>query len=280
MRLAPAIIIAFAIVLASLIGVMGTMVLTSGGGGDAVDRELRIEFEEVRFEIDGLKSQVTALEAEIASLRAAAQAPVAPQPDGGLLDIPQGDDNLIRDSYAQVVSVAGRKALNSRWTVPTPSYLVGLLGQPAQQLLPTDGCLTIDNPDFSARLVEADVGPIRVKMLQPAIDSLTEVFERIKSVDVDLYNRIKSAGAICARPIRGTIDRWSSHSFGTALDLNIDGKTDDLGDGLTQLGLTIMAEFFEEEGWIWGAGFKEREDSMHFEVSKEKLEQWRAEGKL
>jgi hypothetical protein len=45
------------------------------------------------------------------------------------------------------------------------------------------------------------------------------------------------------------------------------------------LGLTILADFFEAEGWIWGAGFG-REDSMHFEVSREMIEQWRAEGKI
>ena len=57
---------------------------------------------------------------------------------------------------------------------------------------------------------------------------------------------------------------------GLAVDLNIDGHLDNFTDGKTQLGLTILAEFFREEGWVWGAGFR-REDSMHFEVSRRQL---------
>ena len=52
-----------------------------------------------------------------------------------------------------------------------------------------------------------------------------------------------------------------------------------LGDGKTQLGLNILADFFNEEGWAWGAAWG-REDSMHFEVSKQMLQQWRKDGKI
>lgn len=116
-------------------------------------------------------------------------------------------------------------------------------------------------------------------MLQPALDSLKRVFEKVKATDPDLYARINTAGGLCVRQIRGTRGRTSTHAFGLAVDLNIDGKLDTLGDGKTQLGLTILADFFRAEGWVWGAGFS-REDSMHFEVSRQKLEEWRAEGKI
>jgi hypothetical protein len=118
-----------------------------------------------------------------------------------------------------------------------------------------------------------------VQMLQPAIDSLKRVFRNVEATDPDLYARINTAGSLCVRQIRGTVGRTSTHSFGLAVDLNIDGKLDTLGDGKTQLGLTILADFFREEGWVWGAGFT-REDSMHFEVSRQMLEKWREEGKI
>ena len=60
---------------------------------------------------------------------------------------------------------------------------------------------------------------------------------------------------------------------------DIDGVLDDFADGRTQLGLTILADLFQAEGWIWGAGFG-REDSMHFEVSRELLEKWRQLGEI
>ncbi len=116
-------------------------------------------------------------------------------------------------------------------------------------------------------------------MLQPAVDSLIRVFTNIRSTDPDLYVRINTAGSLCVRQIRGTKGRTSTHSFGLAVDLNIDGHLDTFGDGKTQLGLIILADFFREEGWVWGAGFS-REDSMHFEISRQMLETWRAEGKI
>ena len=59
----------------------------------------------------------------------------------------------------------------------------------------------------------------------------------------------------------------------------IDGRLDTLGDGRTQLGLTILADFFKTEGWVWGAAFG-REDSMHFEISRKQLDEWIANGDL
>ena len=81
------------------------------------------------------------------------------------------------------------------------------------------------------------------------------------------------------RLVRGSASSVSSHSFGLSLDLNINGVLDTLGDGRTQLGLTIMSDFFNADGWVWGAAYG-REDSMHFEVAKETIEKWIAEGKI
>ena len=105
------------------------------------------------------------------------------------------------------------------------------------------------------------------------------VFARIKAADPDLYKRINTAGSLCVRQIRGTKQRSSTHSFGLSVDLNIDGQLDILGDGKTQLGLPILAVFFHDEGWYWGSGFS-RSDSMHFETSRNQVENWLEEGSL
>lgn len=135
------------------------------------------------------------------------------------------------------------------------------------------------NKALAAKLVLEDVGPIRVNMLAPAVESLRRVFDNVKRADPDLYARINTSGSLCVRRIRGTTSSLSTHSFGLAVDLNIDGHLDNFTDGKTQLGLTILADFFHEEGWVWGAGFS-REDSMHFEVSRKQLDQWLAQGTL
>ena len=53
----------------------------------------------------------------------------------------------------------------------------------------------------------------------------------------------------------------------------------DLGLNETQFGLLILAEYFNDEGWYWGAAYN-REDSMHFEVGEETLRAWLAEWRL
>jgi len=189
---------------------------------------------------------------------------------------PTGPNDII-DAYAQVVLIANRRQVNGAINVAGPRFLEEFLGRPRENL--SDNCDPMTNPKLRDMLKTESVGPIRVSMLQPAMDSLRRVFENVKNTDPDLYARITTAGSLCVRQIRGTRGRTSTHSFGLAVDLNIDGKLDTLGDGKTQLGLTILADFFRTEGWVWGAAFS-REDSMHFEVSRQQLEQWRAEGKI
>ena len=273
MRFVPAIIIAIAIILAPLVFLgVREMTRTETGfiDGPAVDSGARIEIEKLRQQIDALNERIERLEDEVSRL---GQIPAAPQPSQG--QVPRSGPNPILDSYAQVVIIANRLKVNKTLTVATPSYLESVLGRPRETL--SDDCEPMTNPDLKALLVVEQVGPVRVQMLRPAAMSLARVFERIRETDQDLYDRINTSGSLCVRRIRGSQSRLSSHAFGLSIDLNIDGQLDNFTDGKTQLGLTILADFFHEEGWIWGAGFR-REDSMHFEVSRELLETWRSEG--
>lgn len=250
--------------------------------GGAVDSGARIELEVMRQQLEAMQERFGALEAEMAKIDArigAMPTPQSPsvQPPEQQGFAPSDGPNQIIDAYAQVVLIANRRNVNNGISVATPSFLEGTLGKPRDVL--SDKCESMTNGKLSAMLVLEEVGPIRVQMLQPAIDSLKRVFANVEKTDPDLYARINTAGALCVRQIRGTNGRTSTHSFGLSLDLNIDGKLDTLGDGKTQLGLTILADFFKTEGWIWGAGFS-REDSMHFEVSREMVEKWRSEGKI
>ena len=246
--------------------------------GPGIDSGARIEIEGLRQQMEAMQGQMEAMQQQIQEL---ASRPVAvPQQSvgqGGVQPLIPDGDNAILDAYAQVVLIANRRKVNPGISVGTPRFLEGFLGRPRENL--SDKCEAMTNPKLKSLLVLADVGPIRVNMLQPAVDSLKRVFANVKATDPDLYARINTAGSLCVRQIRGTRGRTSTHSFGLAVDLNIDGRLDTLGDGRTQLGLTILADFFREEGWVWGAGFT-REDSMHFEVSRQMLEQWRKEGNI
>ena len=52
-----------------------------------------------------------------------------------------------------------------------------------------------------------------------------------------------------------------------------------MGDGSSQFGLPVIAEYFNDEGWYWGAGY-DREDSMHFEVGEALLRRWKSDGQM
>ena len=251
--------------------------------GPSIDSGARIEIERLRQQMEALQGQLAQMQENLQKI-ASRPVGVIQQGGGPGIGAQQQDngfvadgDNAILDAYAQVVLIANRRKVNKGINVAGSRWLEQFLGRPRQNL--SDKCEAMTNPKLKPMLVVADVGPIRVSMLQPAVDSITRVFEKVKATDPDLYARINTAGSLCVRQIRGTNGRTSTHSFGLAVDLNIDGKLDTLGDGKTQLGLTILADFFNEEGWAWGAAWG-REDSMHFEVSKQMLQQWRKEGKI
>lgn len=280
MKTVPAIIIAVALILAPVIWVGLNYLLVSASGesygASTIDSEARIELERVRQQLEAVQQQMEQLQGQISTLSRTPVTPFTGEDDSGFRPN-TGADNEIRDAYAQVVLIANRRNVNKGLQVAGPDYLEAKLGRPRDVL--SDRCEAMTNVNLASKLVTEEVGPIRVRMLQPAIDSLKRVFENVERADPDLYARINTAGALCVRRIRGTQNRLSTHSYGLAVDLNIDGRLDTLGDGRTQLGLTILADFFNAEGWVWGAAFG-REDSMHFEISRRQLDEWLADGAL
>lgn len=275
--LVPAILVAVGLVLAPVVWRVAQIVIqppgaSSGGGGSAVDSGARIDIEMLRSQIEILAERIEDLQTEMRSNPGeAAQLPQSSEP------FRREGPNTILDAYADIVQIAARRDINTELTLANPSFLVDFLGSPRESL--SDECQPMTSPALRDLLVVEDVGPIRVQLLRPAAESLREVFEEVRRTDPDLYARIDTAGSLCVRLVRGSASSVSNHAFGLAVDLNIDGYLDTLGDGYTQLGLTILADFFRDAGWIWGAAFG-REDSMHFEVSRELLERWRAEGRI
>lgn len=280
MRFLPAIIIAVALVVAPAIFVGLTYLLSEEDfQGSAVDSGARIEIEMLRQQVEDLQNRMKAQEGQIAGLAAGVgrQSTLAPNPDDEDAILRGTGPNDIIDAYAQVVLIADRLNVNRGLQVAGPRYLEEKLGRPRDTL--SDSCQPMTNQALASKLVLENVGPIRVQMLKPAADSLRRVFENVRRADPDLYARINTSGSLCVRRIRGTQNSLSTHSYGLALDLNIDGHLDNFTDGKTQLGLTILADFFHAEGWVWGAGFR-REDSMHFEISRRQLDEWLAQGML
>ncbi|WP_425084466.1 M15 family metallopeptidase [Ruegeria profundi] len=279
MRIVPAIILGVAIILAPIIWYVFPLVvpLNENFEGPAIDSGARIEIEMLSQQLDDMREQVERLSLEVS--RTQNGAGVVPQDNSAADDygFDRSSPNEIIDAYAQVVLIANRNKVNRELDLAGSSFLRETFGLPREDL--TDECQSMTNPRLEELLVLEEVGPVRVRMLKPAVDSLRAVFENIQRTDPDLYARINTAGSLCVRRIRGATSSASAHAYGLAVDLNIDGVLDTLGDGKTQLGLTILADFFREEGWVWGAAWG-REDSMHFEVSRNKIEEWLEAGLL
>lgn len=185
-------------------------------------------------------------------------------------------ENAATEDLTEQMKLA-KTRFNKDITQPRNRTMLELLGNPRDSY--SQDCQGMTNEHLKSLLEQRTVGPVTVTMLKPALDSLQRVLDRLKQSDPDIYAKVGTAGALCVRNIRGSSTSISNHSWGTAIDLTLEGQLDGFADGGTQFGLLILAEYFNDEGWFWGAAYN-REDSMHFEVGEETLRAWKAEGKL
>jgi hypothetical protein len=152
-----------------------------------------------------------------------------------------------------------------------------LLGTPRGSF--SRDCLPVTNPVLRSLIRTADVGPFRVTGLEPTIEILRAVFADIRTEEPEVFAGLGTAGVLCARLVRGSAVSISNHSWGTAIDLTLDGLLDQRGDRnrTTQAGLARIAPIFNRHKMYWGAGFPV-EDSMHFELSDQLIRELHAAG--
>jgi hypothetical protein len=155
--------------------------------------------------------------------------------------------------------------------------MLALLGNPRSNY--TTECQPIEHPGLKALVVLRNVGPFRVQGLSPAVDSLQRVLADIRVEAPLVLDALGTQGMLCARLVRGSQHAISNHSWGTAIDLTLNGDLDKRGDGRVQVGLTAIAPIFNRHGWFWGATFS-TEDAMHFEAGEQLIRRWHAEGRF
>lgn len=281
------IIVAIGVIIAAVAFAMVTTLLESADSG----ADLRLTRLEEAY--DAELAERTRLEAEIATLKAdlarlrddmsllANRAPVAPS----TVDVPTTDaegltavedEQHLPETEALTEQMrAARDRFNKGVTQPRNKTMLALLGRPREDL-GTD-CRGITNPRLKALVETRQIGPIKATMLKPALDSLERIVTKLQEDEPDIAAKLGTAGALCVRLIRGSNSSVSNHSFGTAIDITLQGELDPFADGTMQIGLVILAEHFNEEGWFWGGAYN-REDGMHFEVGEETLQKWVDEG--
>jgi len=177
------------------------------------------------------------------------------------------------------------RGINKGLSSAKNSTMLQILGMPRSNV--DAKCRPVTNQPMKSLVITKDVGPFRVTGLKPAVDSLKKVLATVKKQHPEVYKSLGSSGMLCARKIKGS-NKLSNHSWGCAVDINIEGALDGINvgggtgklDGRTLAGLAAMAPFFNEEGWYWGVGFSTFEDGMHFEIADETIREWHAAGTL
>lgn len=152
-------------------------------------------------------------------------------------------------------------------------YMLQRFGSPLVDGGYTARCQVPTHPTLRRNLVTDSVGPFRVTGLVPAVLSLKAVMADIAAEQPAVHRALGTAGMLCCRLVRGSASSISNHSWGTAIDLTLDGVLDAYGDDSVQYGLTLAAPIFNRHGWYWGAAFR-KEDGMHFEGSRDLVDQW------
>jgi hypothetical protein len=173
--------------------------------------------------------------------------------------------------------VAIPAAVNVGVTSARQSTMLGLLGNPRRNY--TSECQSIENPALKKLVAFRDLGAFKVRGLLPAVDSLEHVIADIRVEQPLVFGALGTMGMLCARLVRGSQHAISNHSWGTAIDVTLNGVLDRRGDGKVQVGLTSIAPIFNRHGWFWGAAFA-TEDAMHFEVGDTLIRRWHAEGRF
>ncbi|NBC96858.1 MAG: M15 family peptidase [Deinococcus-Thermus bacterium] len=288
------IIIAIGLVVAAVsFALVGALLESADGGTELRLDRTESEVAELRREIDALRTELERAREDIRGLTEdMALRPAAPaeqprrqepalSPDMQIIaedvtDGSEGESPPPTEQMTEIMTLADDR-FNVGITQPRNSVMIEVLGNPRESY--STSCQSVTNPGLRGLLETRQVGPIRVTMIRPALDSLERIVSTLEDREPDIHEALGTAGALCARLVRGSTRSISNHSWGTAIDVKLEGSLDAFGDGGTQFGLLLLAELFNEEGWYWGATYS-REDSMHFEVGVETLRRWQSEGLL
>jgi len=71
----------------------------------------------------------------------------------------------------------------------------------------------------------------------------------------------------CFRNVRGSNDKLSNHSSGTAVDLNAVGHPLGKAGTFPNEKVPMIRALAKKYGMIWGGDFRSRPDEMHFEIA-------------
>ncbi len=155
---------------------------------------------------------------------------------------------------------AGRMTLNGDLRGARNSTMLRVLGNPRGNY--DQECRAPTNNKLLELVVTQDVGPFRVTGLRPAVETLRAIFVDVKAEQPEVFAALTSAGMLCCRFVRGSTSAISNHSWGTAIDLKVEGVLDKRGDGRAQEGLIAIHPIFNRHGFFWGCVSRRGRDAF------------------
>lgn len=170
-----------------------------------------------------------------------------------------------------------RRQVNGALTSARNVTMLALIGNPRGSY--SQACQEPTNPEIVCLLENADFGRFRARGIRPAVEALHRVMRDIALEKPEVFPRIGCAGMLCCRLVRGSASTISNHSWGTAIDLTIDGTANAREGDEVRQGLLEIHPIFNRHGFFWGAGFS-TEEAMHFEASEQLVRKWAAEGRF
>jgi hypothetical protein len=188
----------------------------------------------------------------------------------------RGEENM--SGFTDTIALGdSRFTINGALKGARNKTMLQLLGNPRGDY--SQECQAPTNPTVRNLIVARNVGPFNVRGLRPAVDTLEAILAEVKEEEPDIHGRLGHVGMLCCRFVRNSTSAISNHSWGTAIDLTIDGVLDRRGDKRAQKGLMQIHKIFNKHQFFWGVAFP-TEDAMHFEASEQLLLRWHQEGKL
>jgi hypothetical protein len=183
--------------------------------------------------------------------------------------------------YSSLVPISSITPFNVGLSSASEENMISALGRPTLPLTTT--CQNDRASDAVKKLLlTVSVGPFRVTGIRPAIMSLQALFAQVKVSEPGLFKAVGTVGMMCIRMRKPTSgipsSKISNHSWGTAVDLNIDkGKAPGNTGQMVPLGIALLVPHFNRAGWYSGISFH---DDMHFEVAAETIQRWQSNGLL
>jgi hypothetical protein len=161
-------------------------------------------------------------------------------------------------------------------TVPDKK-LLEWFGEPMAPNPLATNCGDLQNTLLQEQMKTISENGRQVTLLTPALDSFDRVMRAVILTSPGSVQRIRSITSLCVKPRRNAIS-FSKTSYGMAVNIIFDS----VKPGQTETSdYFAFARAFKQEGWIWGGAWNgPQQEFPRFEVSLEKLEEWRAAGQL